>query len=137
MSKTTKPGPNRLILRTLAMPADTNPTGDIFGGWIMAQMDIAGGMLAREITRTRIVTVAVDSIRFIKPVSVGDTVCCYGKVLKIGRTSITISLEVWVKHGYDSPGASLEDEQVTKAAFTYVAVDSNGEKIEIDKSNLC
>lgn len=103
----------------------------------MAQMDIAGGMLAREITRTRIVTVAVDSIRFIKPVSVGDTVCCYGKVLKIGRTSITISLEVWVKHGYDSPGASLEDEQVTKAAFTYVAVDSNGEKIEIDKSNLC
>ncbi len=137
MNKTTKPAASRLILRTLAMPADTNPTGDIFGGWIMSQMDIAGGMLAREITRTRIVTAAVDSIRFIKPVSVGDTVCCYGKVLKIGRTSITINLEVWVKHGYDNPGASLEDEQVTKAAFTYVTVNSNGEKIEIDKSNLC
>jgi len=93
-----------LILRTLAMPADTNPHGDIFGGWIMSQMDIAGGILAREKTCSRIVTVAVESITFIKPVNVGDVVCCYGEVVKIGKTSITIDLEVWVKPTLDRPG---------------------------------
>ncbi len=118
-----------LILRTLAMPADTNPHGDIFGGWIMSQMDIAGGIMAKEVAESRVVTVAVDSIKFLRPAQVGDVVCCYGKVLKIGTTSITIHLEIWVK-----PVKGLKKEEgrrykVTQAAFTYVAVDEEGCKI--------
>jgi acyl-CoA thioesterase YciA len=125
-----------LILRTLAMPADTNPDGDIFGGWIMAQMDIAGGILAREKTCSRVVTVAVESITFIKPVRVGDVVCCYGEVVKIGTTSITIDLEVWVKPTLASPMGENVKFQVTKAAFTYVAVDGSGKK-QVIKRNCC
>ena len=126
-----------LILRTLAMPADTNPHGDIFGGWIMSQMDIAGGILARENTCSRIVTVAVESITFIKPVNVGDVVCCYGEVVKIGTTSITIDLEVWVKPTLDRPGSENLKSQVTKAAFTYVSVDRNGKKQVINRNCNC
>jgi acyl-CoA thioesterase YciA len=118
----------KLILRTLAMPADTNPHGDIFGGWIMSQMDIAGGILAREIACARVVTVAAESIAFIKPVHVGDVVGCYGQVLRIGNTSITINLEVWVKPALDKPAGETPELQVTKAAFTYVAVDREGKK---------
>lgn len=127
----------KLILRTLAMPADTNPHGDIFGGWIMAQMDIAGGILARELTCTRVVTVAVDSIAFIKPVHVGDVVACYGKMVRIGTTSITIDLEVWVKPALDRPGEEVAELRVTKAAFTYVAVDSAGRKQPINRNCRC
>lgn len=116
------------------MPADTNPHGDIFGGWIMAQMDIAGGILAREITCSRVVTVAVDSITFIKPVQVGDVVACYGKMVRIGTTSITIDLEVWVKPALDRPGEEVVELRVTKAAFTYVAVDSAGKKQPINRN---
>lgn len=123
----------QLILRTLAMPGDTNPAGDIFGGWIMAQMDIAGGILAKELTCSRIVTVAVDSMRFFKPVRVGDTVGCYGQLVKIGTTSITINLEVWVRPAVASPGIDIAMEQVTAAAFTYVAVDENGKKKTIPR----
>ena len=126
-----------LILRTLAMPADTNPQGDIFGGWIMAQMDIAGGILAREQTCSRVVTVAVESLSFIRPVKVGDVVCCYGHVLRIGTTSITIDLGVWVKPALDQPLPPGTMFQVTRAAFTYVAVDSQGNKQVIDTSCLC
>ncbi len=126
-----------LVLRTLAMPADTNPHGDIFGGWIMSQMDIAGGILARENTCSRIVTVAVESISFIKPVHVGDVVCCYGEVVRIGTTSITIELEVWVKPAMDRPGDKDMKSRVTKAAFTYVSVDSNGKKQVIDRNCSC
>jgi acyl-CoA thioesterase YciA len=126
-----------LILRTLAMPADTNPHGDIFGGWIMSQMDIAGGILAREMTCSRVVTVAVDSITFIKPVHVGDVVCCYGRVQRIGTTSITIALEVWVKPALDKPVDENLQLQVTKAAFTYVAVDQEGKKQVIDRRCQC
>ncbi len=117
------------ILRTLAMPADTNPHGDIFGGWIMSQMDIAGGILAKETAESRVVTVAVDSITFHRPVHVGDVVCCYGKVLRVGTTSITIHLEIWVKPSIQGP--KLEEQsryKVTEAAFTYVAVDDEGNK---------
>lgn len=127
----------KLILRTLAMPADTNPDGDIFGGWIMSQMDIAGGIMARENTCSRVVTVAVETITFIKPVHVGDVVCCYGDVIKIGTTSITINLEVWVKPSLTRP---IEEEvkfQVTKAAFTYVALDRNGKKQVIRRDCRC
>ncbi len=122
------------VLRTLAMPADTNPHGDIFGGWIMSQMDIAGGILAREVACTRVVTVAVDTITFIKPVHVGDVVCCYGELAKIGNTSVTIGLEVWVQPALDIPSENNSEHLVTKAAFTYVSVDNNGKKQAIDRS---
>ena len=117
-----------LILRTLAMPADTNPHGDIFGGWIMSQMDIAGGILAKEISESRVVTVAVETIKFHRPVHVGDVVCCYGKVLKIGTTSITIHLEIWVKPVQAKAQDLHKRYLVTQAAFTYVAVDDEGNK---------
>lgn len=136
MQKNNQPKGN-LILRTLAMPADTNPHGDIFGGWIMSQMDIAGGILARENTCSRVVTVAVDTITFIKPVQVGDVVCCYGEVAKIGTTSLTINLEVWVKPALDSPVTEATKFQVTKAAFTYVSVDSEGKKLVIKRGCNC
>jgi len=115
-----------LVLRTLAMPADTNANGDMFGGWIMSQMDIAGGILAKEIANSRTVTVAAESIQFIRPVQVGDVVCCYGRVMHIGNTSVKINLEVWVK-----PVLRENEERrfkVTEAAFTYVAIDEAGNK---------
>ena len=136
MTKSLQPKGNQ-ILRTLAMPADTNPHGDIFGGWIMSQMDIAGGILAREVTCSRVVTVAVDTITFIKPVQVGDVVCCYGEVMKIGTTSITIGLEVWVKPSLDEPTEEAVRFKVTDAAFTYVAMDSNGNKQRIQRNCTC
>ena len=117
----------RMLLQTIAMPADTNPFGDIFGGWIMSQMDIAGGILAREISASRVVTVAVDSIHFIKPVKVGDVVCCYGHLQRQGTTSMTLHLEVWVKKAITEP-ENNSMFKVTDAAFTYVAVDADGKK---------
>ena len=119
-----------LLLRTSPMPSDTNGNGDIFGGWIMSQMDIAGGMMAMEITAGRAVTVAVDTMKFIKPVNVGDVVCCYGAVLKIGNTSVTIRLEVWVKPSLWRVKNTMEEPffKVTEASFTYVAIDDTGRK---------
>ena len=119
-----------LLLRTSPMPGDTNANGDIFGGWIMSQMDIAGGMMAMEATGGRAVTIAVDAMKFIKPVKVGDIVCCYGTITRTGNTSITIRLEVWVK----SVLRELKVEKggefflVTEASYTYVAIDHNGMK---------
>ena len=124
-----------MLLQTLAMPADTNPDGDIFGGWIMSQMDIAGGILAREVAGCRIVTVAVESIHFIKPVHVGDVVCCYGRVENIGTTSVTLQLEVWVKSVTHETASQENLFMVTHAAFTYVAVDRDGRKRPINASN--
>ncbi|HAD40074.1 MAG TPA: acyl-CoA thioester hydrolase YciA, partial [Plesiomonas shigelloides] len=92
-----------LLLRTLAMPADTNPNGDIFGGWIMSQMDIGGAILAKEIAHGRVVTVAVDGITFLKPVAVGDVVCCYGKAVHVGNSSMKVRMEVWVKKVASEP----------------------------------
>ncbi|WP_341501409.1 acyl-CoA thioester hydrolase YciA [Gallaecimonas sp. GXIMD4217] len=113
-----------LLMRSQAMPADTNTNGDIFGGWIMAQMDLAGGILANELARGRIATVAVESMTFHQPVKVGDVVCVYGECVRIGRTSMTVKLEVWVK-----PVLRSQDHKrfcVTEATFTYVAIDDNG-----------
>jgi acyl-CoA thioesterase YciA len=90
MAKDQSEPQGEMILRTLAMPADTNPNGDIFGGWVMAQMDIAGGILSKEVARGRTVTIAVEGMKFIKPVHVGDVVCCYGLVDSIGNTSIAL-----------------------------------------------
>jgi len=125
-----------LLLRTSPMTGDTNANGDIFGGWIMSQMDIAGGMLAIEITGGRTVTIAVDAMKFIKPVKVGDVVCCYGKVTRIGTTSITIRLEVWVKPCLREIKSDKEYDFfiVTEASFTYVAVDHEGRKRQFQKT---
>jgi len=128
----TQPEPKgELILRTLAMPANTNANGDIFGGWVMSQMDIAGGILAKEVSHGRIVTVAVDGMKFIAPVSVGDTVCIHGEVSRVGTTSIAISMEVWVRQSYASTMRKPERQQVTEAVFTYVAIDENGNKRKV------
>ena len=126
--KNALPTRGNLLLRTLAMPANTNANGDIFGGWIMSQMDIAGGILAKETAHSRVVTVAVDSIKFLKPVKVGDVVCCYGRVLRIGTTSVAIELEVWVKQVSSETEEEWPRFKVTEARFTYVAIDAKGAK---------
>ncbi len=123
-----------LLLRTLAMPANTNANGDIFGGWVMSQMDIAGGILAKEISMGRIATIAADQMKFIEPVAVGDTVCCYGQVTKIGNTSIAIALEVWVHKSYAPTDGERLRRKVTEAIFTYVAIDDNGKKRPVPKN---
>ncbi len=121
-----------LILRTLAMPSDTNANGDIFGGWLMSQMDMGGAILAKELAKGRVVTVAVDSITFLRPVSVGDVVCCYGKCVKIGRTSMQVKVEVWIKKVYDG----VRDRHcVTEALFTFVAVDKAGKPRPIPRED--
>lgn len=113
-----------LLLRTMTLPCDTNPAGDIFGGWIMSQLDIAGAVLAREISQGRVVTVAVDAMSFKKPVEVGDVVCCYGHCIHVGNTSMKIKLEMWVKKIYEQETA--QRSLVTEACFTYVAVNDQG-----------
>lgn len=124
-----------LLLRTLAMPRDTNPAGDIFGGWIMAQMDIAGAILAREIAVGRVVTVAVEGMAFLKPVSVGNIVCCYGRCVKVGKTSMTIHLELWVKKFVETENSGRAERYlVTEASYTYVAVDGNGNPRELPET---
>lgn len=122
-----------LILRTLAMPADTNANGDIFGGWIMSQMDIAGGILAKEIAQGRVATVSVDGMTFHQPVAVGDVVCCYGNCTRIGNSSMVIKLEIWVKSVIDAPKFNFR-YIVTEATFTYVAIDNNGKSRPIERS---
>lgn len=115
-----------LSLRTLAMPADTNPNGDIFGGWLMSQMDIAGSIYAMKQCVGRVVTVAVDSMVFHSPVNVGDIVCCYANTTREGRTSITIKIEVFVFKRFQK-----ERTKVTEAVFTYVRIDDNGRPVPI------
>ena len=107
-----------LCLQTVAMPADTNPRGDIFGGWILSQMDIAGGILAQQRAQGRTATVAIESMKFHLPVFVGDVVGCYGAVIRTGRTSIAIQIEAWARRG--NTGEML---RVTEGVFTYVAID--------------
>ena len=112
-----------LTIRTLAMPADTNPAGDIFGGWVMSQMDIAGAIAAVERAQGRVVTVAVDSMTFIAPVKVGDVLCVYTDIQRVGTTSITVGLEAWVRRN------RLDDRtKVTEARFVYVSLDEDGQK---------
>jgi acyl-CoA thioesterase YciA len=115
-----------LASRTLAMPADSNPKGDIFGGWIMSLMDAAGKMSATPHAGGRVVTVAVSNITFLQPVHVGDTVCCYTDLKRIGRTSITLDVEVWVRRQGQG-----ERVKVTDAEFTFVAVHDDGRPREL------
>nr|WP_314267815.1 acyl-CoA thioester hydrolase YciA [uncultured Moellerella sp.] len=125
-----------LVLRTLAMPADTNANGDIFGGWLMSQMDIGGAIMAKEIALGRVVTVAVNGIEFQKPVSVGDVVCCYAHCLKTGNSSITINIEVWVKKVSTAPVG--QRYRATEAVFTYVAINDENTRrlLPEDKRNF-
>ncbi len=136
MSKTCEIPEHQLLLRTLAMPADTNANGDIFGGWIMSQMDIAGGILAKELIQGRSATVGVNAMKFLKPVKVGDIVCCYGKLERVGNTSITLLLEIWVKPVLRKTEETCPRFKVTEACFTYVALDDKGNKKTIDQSNI-
>ena len=115
-----------LTIRTLAMPRDTNPNGDIFGGWLLSQMDIAGGIFTKKKVGKRTVTVAVEAMEFMLPVLVGDVICCYCKVMKTGRTSITVHVEVWASREFDE-----QRIKVTEGVFTYVAIDSNRKPISI------
>jgi acyl-CoA thioesterase YciA len=112
-----------LASRSLAMPTDTNPMGHVFGGWIMSLMDCAGKMTATQHANGRVVTAAVSNIAFLQPVEVGDTVCCYTDVIRLGRTSITLGVEVWVLR--QGQGDRIK---VTDAEFTFVAVDEQGIK---------
>jgi acyl-CoA thioesterase YciA len=108
-------------LRVIPMPADANQSGDIFGGWIMAQVDLAGAMPAMRLAAGRVATVAVNSFVFKQPVFVGDIVSLYADVLRVGRTSITVTVEVYAQHRSDTATAV----KVTEAVLTYVAVDEN------------
>ncbi len=110
-----------LVSRTIAMPADTNKNGDIFGGWLLSQMDLGGAVLAHWCSNNRLTTVAVDGMVFIKPVFVGDLVSCYAKVHRRGNTSVTISVEAWVQRYNDE-----SIHHVTKGLYTYVAIDKRG-----------
>jgi acyl-CoA thioesterase YciA len=110
-----------LAARMLAMPAHANPSGDIFGGWIMALMDEAGAMTAIKHAQARVVTVAATDMAFIHPVRIGDVVCCYTELVRIGRSSLTLHIEVWVLRA----GLGMR-EKVTSAEFTFVALDAAG-----------
>ena len=114
--------------RVLAMPTDTNPSGDIFGGWIMSQVDIAASIAAHRRARTRTVTVAVNSFQFKKPVFVGDLVSIYAKVEKVGSTSLTIFVEVYAERGRQQ----TEVVKVTEATLTFVAIDDDGKPAIVD-----
>ncbi|MFW8590648.1 acyl-CoA thioesterase [Glaciecola sp. 2405UD65-10] len=120
----------RLTTRTLAMPADTNAAGDIFGGWVLSQMDIAAGICAGQRAQGRVVTVAVDSMSFIRPVKVGDILGLYTHVSELGRTSMTIHVEAWVRR--DRIGLR---EKVTEGMFKFVSIDSEGKSTPIPDEN--
>lgn len=117
-----------LCIQTVAMPADTNPSGDIFGGWLLSQMDIAGGIAARNHSGGRIATIAIDSMVFSKPVQVGDVVCCYADLERVGNTSMTFRIEVW-----SIRRDSFVREKVTEGVFAYVAIGPDGRPRQIPK----
>jgi acyl-CoA thioesterase YciA len=110
-----------LTTRTMAMPADSNPSGDIFGGWVLSQMDIAAGICASERARCRVVTVALDGMHFIRPVKIGDILCVYTEVKRVGNTSLDVHVEAWVQRD-----RSHHTVQVTQANFTFVALGKDG-----------
>ncbi len=117
-----------LVIRTIAMPADTNPAGDIFGGWIMSQMDLAAGNLAARVAQGRCVTVAVEGMQFLNPVKVGDEVTLYASLQRVGRTSMCIHIDVWARSRYARNG-----EKVTDAEFVFVSLDENGKSRALPK----
>lgn len=116
----------KLVLRTIAMPADTNPRGDIFGGWIMSQMDLGGAIVANKKAGGRCATVAVSEIQFHKPVHIGNVVSCYSEIIKIGTTSITVKVEVYIDK-------NDVEEKVTEGIFVYVALDKKNRLRTVQK----
>src|ERR1043166_6858192 len=119
-----------LVIQTIAMPRDTNPNGDIFGGWVISQMDLGSGILAAKTAQARVVTAAMEGMSFLQPVRVGDTVRCYAHVEKIGRSSMTIPVEVWVTRYMTG-----EELRVTHGVFTLVAVDELGKPIPVKRGS--
>ncbi len=116
-----------LVIRTIAMPADTNPAGDIFGGWLMSQMDLAAGNLAARISRGRSATIAVEAMHFLRPVKVGDEVTLYAMLQGVGRSSMRIHVDVWSRPRHDNAS-----EKVTDADFVFVALNANGKPRQIE-----
>jgi acyl-CoA thioesterase YciA len=116
-----------LVVRVVAMPADTNPSGDMFGGWLVSQLDLAAWVKARKLTAHRLVTVAIDNIVFHKPVFVGDCLLCYAELERVGNTSITIRVDAQVERA-----GSLEVEQVTEGRFVYVAIGEDYQPVPIE-----
>lgn len=110
-----------LAIQTVAMPANTNPRGDIFAGWLVSQMDLAGSIAAVKISRGRVATVAMDRMQFLTAVHVGAIVSCYTKVLEVGRSSMRINIEVWINHKQN-----FDPVKVTECDFVYVSIDDNG-----------
>ena len=127
MTEITAEPQGALTIRTLAMPADTNPAGDIFGGWVMSQMDIAGAIAAVERAKGRVVTVAVEAMTFIAPVKVGDILCVYTSIERVGNTSITVSIEAWARRNRMD-----ERHKVTDGRFVYVSLGEDGQKRRIE-----
>ncbi|MFT5887517.1 MAG: acyl-CoA thioesterase YciA [Zhongshania sp.] len=123
---TPKPS-GELALQTIAMPADTNPSGDIFGGWLMSQMDLAGSITASRRAGGRVATVAVEAMAFMTPVRVGAVVTCYTEILDVGRSSIRVRVEVWVTSMHHN-----EPAKVTEGEFVFVAIDGNGRTRVVD-----
>ena len=117
-----------LVIQTIAMPKDTNPSGDIFGGWLTTQMDLGSSILAAKTAKARVVTVAMEGMSFLQPVRVGDRVACYARVEKIGRTSMRIPVEVWATR-YQTG----EQVKVTHGVFTYVAMGPDGKPIPVKR----
>jgi acyl-CoA thioesterase YciA len=117
-----------ITIRTLAMPAHTNANGDIFGGWLISQMDLAAGVLAKRIARGRVATIAINSMSFLKPVHVGDMVTCHVEIAKIGNTSMTVSVEVWTE-----TLSTGEQARVTEGTFIFVAIDEKGKPRRVPK----
>lgn len=127
MAETDQPQ-GELVIQTIAMPRDTNPSGDIFGGWLMSQMDLGSSILAARTAKSRVVTVAMEGMSFLQPVRVGDRVACYARIEKIGRTSMRIPVEVWVTR-YQTG----ERVKVTEGVFTYVALGPDGKPIPVKR----
>lgn len=123
-----------IVLQTLAMPANTNANGNIFGGWIMSQMDIGGAILAKEIAKGPVATVRVDNMIFLRSISVGDIVKCYAYCLKTGISSITINVEIWIKKVCFKKNGQFYC--ATEAIFIYVAIDKHGKSRAIFPVNI-
>lgn len=130
MGREDPPPQGNPTIRTIAMPADTNPAGDIFGGWLMSQMDLAAGNVAALTSGGRSATIAVDAMIFHRPVKVGDEVSLYASLIKVGRTSMVIHVDAWRR-----PRQSDKSEMVTEANFTFVALDDEGRAVPVTSEN--
>ncbi len=119
----------QLVTRIVAMPADTNANGDVFGGWLVSNMDLAGGIEGRRRAKCRVVTVAIDSMQFLKPIRIGDTVGCHVEILRVGRTSLQFKIEAWALSFY-----AEKHQQVAEGIFTFVAIDEQGKPQPVDRA---